>query len=42
VLRAGHGIGNNYWDLLPFGSLDCYASIQYYDTLLTLARLGKR
>jgi hypothetical protein len=22
----GHGIGNNYWDLLPFGNLDSYSS----------------
>lgn len=35
----GHGIGNNYWDLLPFGNLDCYATLQYYHALRTLARL---
>lgn len=35
----GHGIGNNYWDLLPFGNLDCYATIQYYDAVLAMARL---
>lgn len=36
---GGRGIGNNYWDLLPFGGRDCYSTIQYYDALLTMARL---
>src|SRR5207253_3636433 len=36
---GGEGIGNNYWDLLPFGGLDCYATIQYYDTLGAMAQL---
>jgi hypothetical protein len=36
---TGEGIGNNYWDLLPFGNLDAYASIQYYDAVQTLAHL---
>ncbi|MGQ9505040.1 MAG: hypothetical protein ACUVQG_13325 [Thermogutta sp.] len=26
-ILAGQGIGNNYWDLLPFGWLDCYVTI---------------
>ncbi len=38
---AGRGIGNNYWDLLPFGNLDCYASIQYYDALRTFIALER-
>ncbi|HWQ90337.1 MAG TPA: hypothetical protein VN673_01605, partial [Clostridia bacterium] len=38
-LFTGRGIGNNYWDLLPFGNLDCYATIQYYDALRTMAVL---
>ncbi|HOX37230.1 MAG TPA: hypothetical protein PL033_04505 [Candidatus Brocadiia bacterium] len=36
---CGRGIGNNYWDLLPFGNADAYATIQYYDALQSLARL---
>ncbi|HVV01763.1 MAG TPA: glycosyl hydrolase family 65 protein [Verrucomicrobiae bacterium] len=38
---AGQGIGNNYWDILPFGGLDCYATVQYYDAVNTMARLEK-
>ena len=37
TLAYGHGIGNNYWDLLPFGYKDTYATIQYYDALLRMA-----
>jgi hypothetical protein len=40
-LMTGEGIGNNYWDLLPFGNLDAYATIQYYDAVQTLARLER-
>lgn len=35
----GLGIGNNYWDILPFGGKDCLATIYYYDALLALAGL---
>src|SRR5215831_3695463 len=38
---TGEGIGNNYWDLLPCGNLDAYATIQYYDAVQTLARLER-
>jgi hypothetical protein len=38
-LRHGHGIGSNYWDLLPFGREDAYATLLYYDALLRLAEL---
>ena len=38
-LRHGHGIGNNYWDLLPFGHLDMYATSVYYAALRTMAVL---
>jgi hypothetical protein len=38
---TGQGIGNNYWDLMPFGWLDCYATMQYYDAVLTLARIER-
>ena len=35
----GQGIGNNYWDLMPFGGRDCYATMQYYDAVRVLAQL---
>jgi len=38
-LLHGHGVGNNYWDLLPFGHYDCYASILEYDALLAMAKI---
>ena len=31
--RPGVGIGNNYWDLMPFGHLDVYATAHYYHAL---------
>lgn len=40
-IRAGDGIGNNYWDLLPFGGWDCYATLHYYDAVRTLAQLER-
>jgi hypothetical protein len=40
-LLTGEGIGNNYWDLMPFGGLDCYATIQYYDAVLALAQIER-
>ena len=39
VINAGHGIGSNYWDLLPFGWDDLYATAQYYACLNTMADL---
>lgn len=41
-IRAGHGIGNNYWDLLPAGYHDFYATYQYYDALLAVAELEEQ
>ncbi len=38
-VRHGHGIGNNYWDLLPFGWDDMYATSQYYASLLAMAEV---
>jgi len=38
-VRSGHGIGGNYWDILPFGHLDAYAAIHYVDALRTMADL---
>lgn len=39
TILSGHGVGNNYWDLLPFGHLDTYATIHYYDALKHMARI---
>jgi len=33
TVLPGEGIGNNYWDLLPMGYKDCYATMHYYDGL---------
>lgn len=38
---TGEGIGNNYWDILPFGGLDCYATVQFYDALNTMAQIER-
>jgi len=38
---TGRGIGNNYWDILPFGNLDFYATIQYHDALRAMASLER-
>lgn len=38
-LRPGHGVGNNYWDLLPFGAHDALATVYLYDSLEQLARV---
>ena len=37
----GRGVGNNYWDLLPFGGRDAYATVRYYVALKNLARLER-
>lgn len=38
-LLSGHGIGSNYWDILPIGWDDMYATSQYYLSLLAMADL---
>lgn len=38
-IHAGRSIGHNYWDILPCGYRDTFATLYYYDTLLTMARL---
>ena len=40
-ILSGVGIGNNYWDIMPFGWLDCYATMQYYDALRVLAQIER-
>jgi len=39
IIHSGRGIGHNYWDLLPMGYKDAYATIHYYDTLNYMALL---
>ncbi len=41
TLLYGHGVGNNYWDLLPFGGKDAYATIYLFDALNRLERLER-
>jgi len=41
VLRPGLGVGNNYWDLLPFGGHDAYATMQMYVALRRMAALER-
>ncbi|MFY8222972.1 MAG: glycosyl hydrolase family 65 protein [Pirellulales bacterium] len=38
-VRLGLGVGNNYWDLLPFGGHDALATIYLHDALRGLASL---
>jgi hypothetical protein len=39
--RLGLGIGNNYWDLVPFGGHDAYATIYLYTALRRMAELER-
>jgi hypothetical protein len=41
-LRPGVGVGNNYWDLLPFGGEDTLATIHYFDVLRRMAALERQ
>ena len=38
-IHSGTAMGNNYWDLLPFGWDDFYATMQYYGATLALAAI---
>ncbi len=38
-LFAGRGVGNNYWDLLPFGHKDFLATVYFYAALVRMAEL---
>jgi PAS domain S-box-containing protein len=40
-ILSGHGIGDNYWDLVPFGAKDTYATILYYEALHCMARIER-
>jgi hypothetical protein len=39
TFNPGHGIGNNYWDIMPFGGDDMYATSQYYSATVTMAEI---
>lgn len=39
TILYGRGVGNNYWDLLPFGHKDALATIYLFDALRALATL---
>lgn len=40
-ILSGRGVGDNYWDLLPFGHKDAYATILYYDALKHMAAIER-
>ncbi|MBN1900380.1 hypothetical protein JW926_03530 [Candidatus Sumerlaeota bacterium] len=39
TILFGTGIGGNYWDLLPFGGKDAYATMRYYAALNKMSEL---
>ncbi|WP_162006623.1 glycosyl hydrolase family 65 protein [Roseimaritima sediminicola] len=39
TILYGRGVGNNYWDLLPFGHKDALATIYLFDAVNALATL---
>ena len=41
LLLSGQGIGDNYWDLLPFGGMDTYATLRFYGALRKAAELER-
>lgn len=41
TIRTGVGVGNNYWDLLPFGGHDLQATLYLDHALLRLAALER-
>ncbi|MHB1462972.1 MAG: glucosidase family protein [Armatimonadota bacterium] len=41
VIYGGHGIGNCYYDVMPFGWDDAYATNQYYGMLITMERIER-
>ncbi|YCM45380.1 hypothetical protein V2O64_05005 [Verrucomicrobiaceae bacterium 227] len=40
-IRHGLGVGNNYWDLVPFGAHDGLATIYLFDALRSLSDLER-
>lgn len=41
-MRAGQGVGNNYWDLLPFGGQDALATIYLHAALGRMAAVERQ
>lgn len=39
VTGRHRAVGNNYWDILPFGHLDAYANIVWYASLEAMAQI---
>ncbi|MHB0997675.1 MAG: glycosyl hydrolase family 65 protein [Armatimonadota bacterium] len=39
TIHPGRGVGSNYWDILPFGWDDMYATSQYYASTLMMAEM---
>lgn len=39
--RPGLGVGNNYWDLLPFGAMDAVATMYLHDAIRGFAELER-
>ncbi len=39
---AGRGVGSNYWDLLPFGGKDAYATVLYYGALARMVEIERQ
>lgn len=40
-MRPGLGVGNNYWDLLPFGGQDALATLYLFDALTRFAEIER-
>ncbi len=41
-LLPGVGVGNNYWDLLPFGGEDALATVYYFDAIRRMAAIERQ
>jgi len=39
VTGKHRGVGDNYWDILPFGHLDAYANVVFYASLNAMAEI---
>ena len=39
VTGRHQGVGNNYWDILPFGHLDAFANIVWYASIEAMAQI---
>ena len=41
TLLSGHGVGDNYYDLLPGGHKDGYSTMLYYESLICMAQIER-